>query len=100
MQCQIWGRGTGIAGGWKALKQGTQGRKTEKSVAPYLLRVLAWFLFSELRPKYMNSTNLNGVNRWPGWFLAYFSPPDIAGKADYIRKRKCNLQREVCDGRS
>jgi len=39
LQCQIWGRGTGIASGWKALTQGTQGKKTERSVAPYLLRV-------------------------------------------------------------
>jgi len=38
LQCQIWGRGTGNAGEWKALTQGTQGKKAE-AVAPYLLRV-------------------------------------------------------------
>ena len=50
LQCQIWGRGTGNAGEWKALTQGTQGKKTEKSVAPYLLRVSARFLLSGLLP--------------------------------------------------
>ena len=27
LQCRIWGRGTGNAGEWKALTQGTQGKK-------------------------------------------------------------------------
>ena len=27
LQCQIWGRGTGNAGEWKALTQGTNGKK-------------------------------------------------------------------------
>jgi hypothetical protein len=27
LQCQIWGRGTGNAGEWKALTQGTQGKR-------------------------------------------------------------------------
>ena len=27
LQCRIWGRGTGIAGEWEALTQGTQGEK-------------------------------------------------------------------------
>ena len=29
LQFQIWGRGTGNAGEWKALTQGTQGKKTK-----------------------------------------------------------------------
>jgi hypothetical protein len=37
LQCRVWGRGTGNAGEWKALTQGTKGGKTEKDVAPYLL---------------------------------------------------------------
>jgi hypothetical protein len=66
LQYKIWGRGTGNAGEWEALTQGTQGKKTDKSVAPYLLQVSARFLLSELRPNYMTSTNFNGVNRWHG----------------------------------
>jgi hypothetical protein len=54
LQCQIWGRGTGNAGEWEALTQGTQ--RGKKSAAPYLLRVSARFLLSELRPDYMTST--------------------------------------------
>ena len=27
LQCQIWGRGTGNAGEWEALTQGTQGKE-------------------------------------------------------------------------
>ena len=40
LQCRIWGRGTGNAGEWKALTQGTKGNKT-KYVAPYPLLVSA-----------------------------------------------------------
>ena len=39
LQGRIWGRGTGKAGEWEVLTQGTQGKKAEKAVAPYLLRV-------------------------------------------------------------
>ena len=49
LQGRIWGRGTGKAGEWEALTQGTQGKKAEKAVAPNLLRVSARFLLSELR---------------------------------------------------
>jgi len=51
LQGRIWGRGTRKAGEWEALTQGTQG-KERKSVAPYLLRVSARFLLSEVRVKY------------------------------------------------
>jgi hypothetical protein len=51
LQCQIWDRGTGKASEWEALTQGTQGKMTERYVAPYLLQVSAWFLLSELRVK-------------------------------------------------
>jgi len=64
-----------LASGRLSLK-GHRG-KEEKSVAPFLLRVSARYLLSELRPNYMTSTKLNGVNRWPGWFFGYFFPPDI-----------------------
>ena len=53
LQCRVWGRDTGNAGEWEALTQGTQGKKTERSVAPYLLRVSARFLLSALLPIYM-----------------------------------------------
>jgi len=43
LQGRIWGRGTGKAGEWEALKRGTQGKKTENSVAPHLLRLPARF---------------------------------------------------------
>ena len=56
-QCQIWGRGTGNAGEWKVLTQGTKGKKTEESVAPYLLRASSRFFLSALRPNYMTSTH-------------------------------------------
>jgi len=46
LQCQIRDRGTGNASVWEALTQGTQGRKAEKAVAPYLLRISARFLLS------------------------------------------------------
>ena len=49
LQCRIWGRGTRNAGEWEALTQGTQGKKTEKSVALYLLRIAARLLFTELQ---------------------------------------------------
>ena len=52
LQCRVWGRDTGNAGEWEALTQGTQGKKTERSVAPYLLRVSARFLLSALLPIY------------------------------------------------
>jgi len=29
LQCQIWGRGTGNAGEWEAITQGTHGEKTK-----------------------------------------------------------------------
>ena len=29
LQCRVWGRDTGNAGEWKALTQGTQGKKTK-----------------------------------------------------------------------
>jgi hypothetical protein len=45
------GQGTGNAGVWEALTQGTQGKKADKSAAPYLLRVSAQFLLLELRSK-------------------------------------------------
>ena len=45
LQCQIWGRGAGNAGVWEAL---TQGKKTDLSIAPYLLRLSARFLLLEL----------------------------------------------------
>jgi len=44
LQGRIWGRGTGKAGEWKALTQGTQGKNTGKPIIPYLLRVLARFI--------------------------------------------------------
>ena len=34
-ECRIWDRGVGNDGEWEALTQGTQGKKTEKYVAPY-----------------------------------------------------------------
>ena len=37
LQCRIWDRGTGNAGIWEALTQGTQGKKAEKPDALYLL---------------------------------------------------------------
>ena len=49
LQYQIWDRGTGNAGKWEALTQGTQGKKAEKAVAPYLLRVSARVMLFELR---------------------------------------------------
>ena len=51
LQGRFRGRGTGKASEWEALTQGTQGKKTNKSVAPYLLWVSARFLLSELRTK-------------------------------------------------
>ena len=51
LQGRIWGKGTGKAGEWEALTQGTQGKKAEKAVSPYLLRVSARFLLPELRTK-------------------------------------------------
>ena len=48
LQCQIWGRGTGNAGEWKALTQGT-GEK-EKNL---LRRVSAQFFLSALPGIYM-----------------------------------------------
>jgi hypothetical protein len=45
LQCQIWGRGTENAGEWETHK-GHRG-KIWKFVAPYPLRVLAWFLLPE-----------------------------------------------------
>jgi hypothetical protein len=49
LPCRVWGRGTGNACKWEALTLGTQGEKTEESVAPHLLRVSACFLLSEVR---------------------------------------------------
>jgi len=48
LQCRIWDRGTGNAGEWEALTQGTQGKK-RKICSSYLLRASALFLLSELR---------------------------------------------------
>jgi hypothetical protein len=48
LQCQIWGRGTGNTGEWKAPTQWTKGKQTGKSVSPYLLRVSARFFLSAL----------------------------------------------------
>jgi hypothetical protein len=47
--CQVQGRGIGNTCEWEARTQGTQGKKTETSVAPHLLRVLARFLYPELQ---------------------------------------------------
>jgi hypothetical protein len=55
LHCQIRGRGTGNAGEWKALTQGTQGKKAE-AAAPYLLRVSSRFFLSALRPNYRRFT--------------------------------------------
>ena len=48
LQGLIWGRGTGKAGEWEELTQGTQGKR-HKSVASCLLRVSARRLLSELQ---------------------------------------------------
>jgi len=47
LQCRLWGRGTGIAGEWEALTQGTMGEKIT-IVAPNLQQVSARFLLPEL----------------------------------------------------
>jgi hypothetical protein len=52
LQGRIRSRGQGKACEWKALTQeGTQGKKTEKPVAPHLLLVSVRFLLSEFRVK-------------------------------------------------
>ena len=64
LQCQIWGRGTGNAGEWKALTQGTKWKKIVISIAPYLLRVSARFSLSGLQgtmqEKQLYPTQLSG----------------------------------------
>ena len=50
LQGRIWDRGTGKAGEWEALTQGTQGKR-HKNLSPYLLRIFPPFLGLELRSK-------------------------------------------------
>jgi hypothetical protein len=55
-QCRDLGRGTGNAGKWEALTQGTQGEKTENPVTPYLLQISARF-FALRGAGYLNASN-------------------------------------------
>jgi len=41
LQCRIWGRGTGNAGEWEALTQGTQGEKTNFEHATHWVFLLS-----------------------------------------------------------
>jgi len=78
LQCQIWGRGTGNAGEWETLTQGTlQGKKT--NVASYLLQVSARLLLSELQTKTKIILQFKRANWWPGrTWLKYFDPRHTA----------------------
>ena len=50
------------------------GEKDIKSVAPYPLRVSAWFSLSELWTKRKNIVNINVANQWAGRILVnYFA---------------------------
>ena len=77
LQCQIWCRGAGNACEWKALTQGTKGKRENMSLHTCF----------EFDPGFSSQScgqihdrqNLNGVNRWPDWFLANFFPYDIGG---------------------
>jgi len=72
LQCQIWGRGTGNASEWKALTQGTKGKKRKFCRSISALNFLVVFPLRVVGKLWLRQ-NLNGVNWWPDWFLTYVS---------------------------
>ena len=47
LHCQIWGRGTGNAGEWESLTQGTQGEKTKTCRSTPASRFSQFFAFRD-----------------------------------------------------
>jgi hypothetical protein len=68
LQGQIWGRGTGKAGEWEALTQGTQGEKTK-----FCRSTSAPTVFAPIVADNLLHLNFIGANQWPGWISLFVS---------------------------